>query len=66
MRSTIPCSSRNSLRWKPSGQLLADGALDDARAGEADERLGLGDVHVAEEREARRDAAGRRMEQHAR
>ena len=30
------------------GQLLADGLLDDARAGEADERAGLGDVHVAQ------------------
>ena len=40
MRSTIPCASRNSLRWKPSRQLLADGALDDARPGEADEAPG--------------------------
>ena len=45
------------------GQLLADGLLDDARAGEADERLRLGDVDVAEHREARGHAAGRRIGQ---
>ena len=43
------------------GQLLADGLLDHARAGEADQRLRLGDVQVAEHREARGDAAGRRI-----
>ena len=37
---------------------LTDGLLDDARAGKADERLGLGDVQVTEHREARSDAAG--------
>jgi hypothetical protein len=35
-------------------QLLPDGLLDDAGTGKADERLGLGDVEVAEHREARR------------
>src|SRR3954466_13205446 len=34
------------------GQLLADGVLDHARPGESDQRLGLGDHHVADEREA--------------
>ena len=43
------------------GQLLADGLLDDARPGEADQRLRLGDVEVAQHREARRHAAGRRI-----
>src|SRR5260221_1580117 len=47
------------------GELLPDRRLDDARAREADERAGLRDVDVAEEREARRDASGRGMEQHA-
>jgi hypothetical protein len=31
---------------EPFRQLLADGLLDHARAGEADERAGLGDVQV--------------------
>ena len=39
-------------------QLLADGLLDDARAGEADQRAGLGDMHVAEHRIRGGDAAG--------
>ena len=49
---------------KALGQLLADGLLDDARAGKPDERLRLGDVQVAEHREAGRDAAGRRIGEH--
>src|SRR5690606_33145029 len=49
---------------KPFGELLADGLLDDAWAGEADERARLGEVHVAEEREARRHAAGGGVPQH--
>jgi hypothetical protein len=40
------------------GELLADGLLDDAGAGEADERAGFGDVEVAEHGEAGGDAAG--------
>ncbi len=39
-------------------EFLADGLLDDARAGEADERAGFGDVEVAEHGEAGGDAAG--------
>ncbi len=38
-------------------QLLAHGLLDHARAGEADQRVGLGDDHVAHEGKARRHAA---------
>ena len=49
---------------EPLRQLLPDRLLDDARAGEADERLRLGDVQIAEHREARGDAAGRRIGQH--
>src|SRR5947207_11159014 len=43
---------------EPFGQLLADGLLDDARSGEADECLRLRDVEIPEHRETRRDAAG--------
>ena len=43
------------------GQALADGLLDDPRAGEADQRLGLGDVEVAEHGEAGRDPARGRV-----
>ena len=43
------------------GQRLPDGLLDHPRAGKADERLRLGDVEVAQHREARRHAAGRRI-----
>src|SRR5438105_715908 len=39
------------------GQRLTHRLLDDARPGEADERAGLGDHHVADEGEARRDPA---------
>ncbi len=46
------------------GQLLADGLLDDARAGEADERPGLGDVHVAQHGIGGSDAAGGGVGQH--
>ena len=40
MRSTKPCCSRNSLVWKPFGQLQAHGVPDGALAGEADQRAG--------------------------
>jgi hypothetical protein len=43
------------------GQLLADGLLDHAWSREANQRAGLGDVQVAEHREACRDAAGGRI-----
>ena len=62
--STMPWSRRYSALWKPVGQLLADGLLDHARAGEADQRAGLGDVHVAEHRVGGGDAAGGRIGQH--
>ena len=38
---------------KALGQLLTDRLLDDARPGEADQRLRFGDVQIAEHREAR-------------
>ena len=40
------------------GELLADGLLDDAGAGKADEGVGFGDIQVAEHGEAGSDAAG--------
>ena len=46
------------------GKLLADGLLDDARPGEADQRAGLGDMDVAEHGVRRGHAAGGRMGQH--
>src|SRR5258708_6867948 len=46
-------------------QLLADGLLDDARAREADECAGLGDVQVAQHGETCGDSAGGRIGQHA-
>jgi len=47
------------------GQLLAHGVLDHPRPGKADQRLRLGDHHVAQEREARGHTAHRRIGQHA-
>ena len=61
--SIMPCSSRYSARWKPFGQLLADGLLDHPLAGKADQRAGLGDLDVAEHRVGRGDAAGGRVGQ---
>ena len=46
------------------GQLLADGLLDHPRPGKADQRAGLGEMHVAEHGVGRRDAAGRRIGEH--
>ena len=46
------------------GQFLADGLLDDARAGKADQRAGFGDMHVAQHRIGGGDAAGGRVGQH--
>ncbi len=46
---------------KAFGKLLADGLLDHARTGEADQRARLGNVHVAEHRVGRGNAAGRRI-----
>src|SRR5690606_24509570 len=50
---------------EPFGERRPKRALDHARPGEADERSGLDEVHVPEKRRARRDTAGRRMQQHA-
>ena len=47
------------------GKLLADGLLDHARAGEADQRARLADVQVAQHGEAGGDAARGRVGQHA-
>jgi hypothetical protein len=44
-------------------QLLPDRLLDDARAGESNQRARLGNVHVTEHREAGGHAAGRRVGQ---
>ena len=48
---------------EPLGQLLADGLLDHARAGEADDGAGLGDGDVAQHGEGGADAAGGRIGQ---
>ena len=47
------------------GELLARDLLHDARAGEGHERVRLGERDVAERREAREHAAGRRVRHHA-
>ncbi len=60
-----PVREQELAALEPLGQLLADGALDDARPCEPDERAGLGEVHVAQEGEARRDAAGGRVQEDA-
>src|SRR5882672_23316 len=49
---------------KSLGQLLPNRLFDDARAGETDERLRLGNVEIAEHGEARRDAAGGGVGEH--
>ncbi len=46
---------------EPLGELLVDRLLDDAGPGKADQRLRLREDDVAHGREARRDAARRRM-----
>ena len=62
-----PCRAPAGIRRAGSlGQLLADGLLDHPRAGEADQRAGLGDVDVAQHGEGGGDAAGGRVGQHAR
>ena len=45
-------------------QFLADGLLDHARAGETDQRAGLGDLHVAQHGVGGSDAAGGWIGQH--
>src|SRR6266849_3193285 len=49
---------------KSFGKFLADGLLDDARAGETDERAGFADVEVAEHGEAGGNAAGGGVGEH--
>ena len=48
----MPCSEQIFGALEAFGQLLADGLFDHPRAGEADQRPGLGDVDVAEHGEA--------------
>ena len=62
-RSMKPWLNRNSARWKPAGSSWRDRAGRHARAGEADERVRLGDVDVADRGERREHAAGRRVGQ---
>src|ERR1019366_6203459 len=50
---------------KTFGQLLANGLLDDARAGKADEGAGFGDVQIAQHGETGGDAAGGGVGEHA-
>ena len=49
---------------KAFGEFLADGLLDDPRAGETDECAGFADVEVAEHGEAGGDAARRGICEH--
>src|SRR6516164_4905804 len=50
---------------KTFGQLLADGLLDDARAGKTDQRAGLADIEVAQHGKACSHSAGRGIGEHA-
>ena len=67
-RSTImsiaPCSSRNSLRWKPSGSVSRTVCSITRGPAKPISALRLRDVEVAEHREARRHAARRRVGEH--
>src|SRR5712664_3072247 len=49
---------------KAFGEFLANGLLDDARAGESNERAGLANVEVSEHREAGGNAAGGGIGEH--
>ena len=62
--SMMPCSQQVFGALEALGQLLAHGLLDHARAGEADQRAGLGDLDVAQHGEAGGDAAGGGVGQH--
>ena len=62
--STMPCALQIFRTLETFRQLLADGLLDDARPGEADQRARLRDMDVAEHGIGRRDAAGGRVGQH--
>ena len=50
---------------EPFGQLFADRLFDHARPGETNQRVGFGDLYVAQHRVTGGDAAGRRVGQHA-
>jgi hypothetical protein len=62
--STMPCSLQIFGALEALRQFLADGLLDDALAGKADQRAGLGDLHVAQHGVGGGDAAGGRVGQH--
>ena len=61
--SSIPCSSKNSLRWNPTGSFCLIVCSITLGPGKSNERLGLCDVEVGEHGEARRNAPGRRIGQ---
>ena len=61
IRSMKPFLDQELAALEALGQFLPDRLFDDARSGESDERLGLRDVQIAQHREARRHAAGRRI-----
>ena len=65
IRSMKPCSQQEFAGLKAAGKLNADGLLDDARAGEPDQGLGLGQDEVAQRGETGRDAPHGRMGEHA-
>ena len=62
--STMPWSRRYSARWKPSGSFSRMVCSMTRGAGKADQRAGLGDVHVAQHGIGGGDAAGGRIGQH--
>ena len=62
--SIMPWSLQIFRALKTFRQFLADGLFDHARAGKADQRAGLGDLHVAEHGIGGGDAAGGRIGQH--
>jgi hypothetical protein len=65
MKSTAPLVLQELGALEALGQLHAHGVLDHARAGKADQGLGLGDHDVAHEGKAGRHAAHGRVGQHA-
>jgi hypothetical protein len=64
IRSRKPCSSTNSLVWKP-WQVAPDGLAHHARAGKGHQGLGLGDVQVAQHGEAGGHPPGGGVGEHA-
>ena len=54
--SIMPCSSRNSAVWNPSGQFLPRNLLDDAGTGETDQGTRLGQHDIGNRRVGGGDA----------